>query len=237
MVIADAIGIVVGIVLGKRLPETAIRVLSAAVFIFFGLAGPAVVLRTWTSLATTTALLAGVAELSLGAAHVLILRRRRAAPPPAVAVVSRLPQSVFVLLLAVGWVTSLGWVTPLAGVDHWVAFAVLGGVGWKMIHGVMRSRRVPFHLSPGLVTGAFVVAVAAGGEAAYRGFPPSLALVPLSLLLVAAAIALGSPILSRRRGSAGAIHLLAQHRMAIASGLILMAAAVTVVLGHLAAVP
>ncbi|MFA6111621.1 MAG: TMEM165/GDT1 family protein, partial [Candidatus Latescibacterota bacterium] len=44
MVIADAIGIVVGIVLGKRLPETAIRVLSAAVFIFFGLAGTAVVL-------------------------------------------------------------------------------------------------------------------------------------------------------------------------------------------------
>jgi putative Ca2+/H+ antiporter (TMEM165/GDT1 family) len=237
MVIADAIGIVVGIVLGKRLPETAIRILSAAVFIFFGLAGTAVVLRAWTSLAATTALLAGVAVVALGAAHVLVLRRHRAAPPPAVAVVSGLPQSAFVLLLAVGWVASLGWVSPLVGVDHWVAFALLGGVGWKMIHGVMRSRRVPFHLSPGLVVGALVVAVAAGGEAVYRGFPLTLALVPLSLLLLAAVTAIGSPILSRRRGNAGTLHLLARHRAAIASGLILMGAATTVVLGHLAAAP
>lgn len=39
MMIADAIGIVVGIVLGKKIPERTVKWIAAAVFILFGLAG------------------------------------------------------------------------------------------------------------------------------------------------------------------------------------------------------
>ena len=39
MMIADAIGIVVGIVLGKKIPERIIKWVSALIFIFFGLSG------------------------------------------------------------------------------------------------------------------------------------------------------------------------------------------------------
>ena len=39
MLIADAMGIIFGIVLGKKIPERAIKWFSALIFIFFGLAG------------------------------------------------------------------------------------------------------------------------------------------------------------------------------------------------------
>lgn len=39
MMVADAIGIVVGIVLGKKIPERAVKWFAASVFILFGLAG------------------------------------------------------------------------------------------------------------------------------------------------------------------------------------------------------
>jgi putative Ca2+/H+ antiporter (TMEM165/GDT1 family) len=39
MVIADAIGIVIGIVIGKKIPERAVKWFAAIIFIFFGLIG------------------------------------------------------------------------------------------------------------------------------------------------------------------------------------------------------
>lgn len=39
MLIADAIGIVAGIVIGKKIPERAVKWIAALIFIFFGLAG------------------------------------------------------------------------------------------------------------------------------------------------------------------------------------------------------
>ena len=43
-VLADGFGIIIGIVLGKRIPDAVIRLISAGIFIFFGLAGAATVL-------------------------------------------------------------------------------------------------------------------------------------------------------------------------------------------------
>jgi intracellular septation protein A len=39
MVIADAVGIIVGIVLGKKIPERAVKWFAALVFILFGILG------------------------------------------------------------------------------------------------------------------------------------------------------------------------------------------------------
>jgi len=39
MMIADGIGIVIGIVLGKKIPERAVKWIAALIFIFFGLFG------------------------------------------------------------------------------------------------------------------------------------------------------------------------------------------------------
>jgi putative Ca2+/H+ antiporter (TMEM165/GDT1 family) len=77
MVVADRIGIGIGIVLGKRLPDALIRLVSAGVFIFFGFAGDSSVLTTWLPLAASTALLFGIVVATLGAAHYLIIQRRR----------------------------------------------------------------------------------------------------------------------------------------------------------------
>jgi putative Ca2+/H+ antiporter (TMEM165/GDT1 family) len=39
MIIADAIGIVIGIVIGKKIPERAVKWFAAILFILFGLMG------------------------------------------------------------------------------------------------------------------------------------------------------------------------------------------------------
>jgi len=53
MLVADGIGISVGVVLGKRIPEKTIRWVSAAIFIVFGLAGAYEVLPPKIGLAYT----------------------------------------------------------------------------------------------------------------------------------------------------------------------------------------
>lgn len=113
---------------------------------------------------------------------------------------------------------------------------ILEGIGQIHVADViLPTRHGPYRQSVALIAGVLAVAAAAAGEAAYQGFPPSLAVVPVSLLVLAAAIALGSLVLARRGGGVGGPHLLAQHRVAIASGLTLIGAAVTVVLRHLEA--
>lgn len=57
MVAADAIGIIVGIVLSKRIPEKKIKWFSAIIFILFGLIGVYDGLSGWMELAPTLAIL------------------------------------------------------------------------------------------------------------------------------------------------------------------------------------
>jgi hypothetical protein len=94
--------------------------------------------------------------VTLAAAHYLIIQRRRQdaqpqTPRAARGVLDRLSQSLFTLLLLIGWVASLGLATPLAAYDHWITFVLLGGLGWKLIHGAVRSGRVPLRISSPLI--------------------------------------------------------------------------------------
>jgi putative Ca2+/H+ antiporter (TMEM165/GDT1 family) len=64
MLIADGIGIVVGVVLCRRIPQRKIKWFSAAIFVIFGLIGVFEVLLVWIGLAYTVLVIAALAALS-----------------------------------------------------------------------------------------------------------------------------------------------------------------------------
>jgi putative Ca2+/H+ antiporter (TMEM165/GDT1 family)/putative Mn2+ efflux pump MntP len=238
MVVADSIGIVVGIVLGKRLPDALIRLVSAGVFIFFGFAGASSVLTAWLPLAASAVLIFGVAAVTLGAAHYLIIQRRRreaqpAAGPAPHGLVERLPQSLFVVILAVGWFASLGLVKPLAAVDHWITFVLLGGLGWKLIHGVVRPNRPAIRLDSRLICAVLILVALTSARAFLAEFHLALALVPVVVLAAAVAVLVCAPLLTRG-GHGPRLQRIGQHRIEIASGLILIGIALKTLIDHLA---
>ena len=238
MVVADSIGIGIGIVLGKRLPDTLIRLVSAGVLIFFGFAGASSVLTTMLPLSVSAVVLFGLVVASLGAAHYLFVRRRRSdavtgAERPAVGAAAGLPQSLFALLLAVAWVASLGLAKPLAAFDHWIAFVLLGGIGWKMIHGVVRPGRADARLDPRLVYAVLILAALTSAQAFLVRFQWALAIVPVVVLVSAVAVILGAPLLTRP-GASDRLRRIGQHRTEIAGGLILIGIALKILIEHLA---
>lgn len=238
MVVADSIGIGIGIVLGKRLPDALIRLVSAGVFIFFGFAGASSVLTTWLPLAVSTALLFGIVVATLGATHYLIIQRRRleahpVSGPTAHGLVERLPQSLFVFLLAVAWGASLGLVKPLAAFDHWITFVLLGGLGWKLIHGVVRPNRPAVRLDSPLIYAVLILAALTSAQAFLTEFHLALAIVPVLVLLAAVALLVCAPLLTRR-GTSPRLQRIGQHRIEIASGLILIGIALKTLIEHLA---
>jgi Ca2+/H+ antiporter, TMEM165/GDT1 family len=238
MVIADGIGIGIGIVLGKRLPDTLIRLVSAGVFIVFGFAGASGVLTTMLPLAVSAVVLFGLAAATLGAAHFLFVRRRRgdtapAAERPAPGAAARLPQSLFALLLAVAWVASLGLAKPLAAFDHWIAFVVFGGIGWRMIHGAVRPGWADARPNPRLVYGVLILAALTSAQAFLAEFPLALAIVPVVVLVSAFAVIVSAPLLTRP-GASERLRRIGQHRIEIAGGLILIGIALKVLIEHLA---
>jgi putative Ca2+/H+ antiporter (TMEM165/GDT1 family)/putative Mn2+ efflux pump MntP len=238
MVIADGIGIGIGIVLGKRLPDTLIRLVSAGVFIVSGFAGASGVLTTMLPLAVSAVVLFGLAAATLGAAHVLFVRRRRgdaapAAERPAPGAAARLPQSLFALLLAVAWVASLGLAKPLAAFDHWIAFVVFGGIGWRMIHGAVRPGWADARPNPRLVYGVLILAALTSAQAFLAEFPLALAIVPVVVLVSAFAVIVSAPLLTRP-GASERLRRIGQHRIEVAGGLILIGIALKVLIEHLA---
>jgi Ca2+/H+ antiporter, TMEM165/GDT1 family len=64
MLIADGVGIVVGVVLCKRIPQRKIKWFSAAIFVLFGLIGVYEVLLVWIGLGYTALALVVLAVLS-----------------------------------------------------------------------------------------------------------------------------------------------------------------------------
>ena len=74
MLVADGIGIVVGVVLGKRIPERILKWVSAAVFIVFGLAGVYEVLPSKVGLANTALVLLLLTAVTL--MFVVLLTRK-----------------------------------------------------------------------------------------------------------------------------------------------------------------
>jgi putative Ca2+/H+ antiporter (TMEM165/GDT1 family)/putative Mn2+ efflux pump MntP len=238
MVVADSIGIGIGIVLGKRLPDTLIRLVSAGVFIFFGFAGASGVLTTMLPLAVSAVVLFGLVVATLGAAHYLFVRRRRGdaarmVERPALGAAARLPQSLFALLLAVAWVASLGLAKPLAAFDHWIAFVLLGGIGWKMIHGAVRPGRADARLDPRLIYAVLILAALTSAQAFLAEFPLALAIVPVVVLVSAFAVIVSAPLLTRP-GASERLRRIGQHRIEIAGGLILIGIALKTLIEHLA---
>lgn len=237
MVVADGLGIILGIVLGKRLPDALIRLVSAGVFIGFGLFGAGAILPTWLSRAATALVLFGLVVATLGAAHALFLQRQQQEAHPVTGVEpSRLPrrltQIYFAGLLLVGWIASLGLVAPLAAIDHWVAFAILGGLGWKLIHGALHTRA---DHRPADVATTWLVLLLSGLTGAHTLItaPPStLLFIPISLLGAAIFVVVAAPIAARRRASRR-LHAVNRHRLAIASGLLLFGCAIQVLIEHL----
>jgi putative Ca2+/H+ antiporter (TMEM165/GDT1 family)/putative Mn2+ efflux pump MntP len=238
MVVADSIGIGIGIVLGKRLPDTLIRLVSAGVFIFFGFAGASSVLTTMLPLAVSAVVRFGLVVATLGAAHYLFVRRRRGdaarmVERPALGAAARLPQSLFALLLAVAWVASLGLAKPLAAFDHWIAFVLLGGIGWKMIHGAVRPGRADARLDPRLIYAVLILAALTSAQAFLAEFPLALAIVPVVVLVSAFAVIVSAPLLTRP-GASERLRRIGQHRIEIAGGLILIGIALKTLIEHLA---
>lgn len=237
MVVADGLGIIVGIVLGKRLPEALIRLVSAGVFVGFGLLGTGAVLPTWLSRAATAGVLFGLTVVTLGAAHALFLQRRRVESALVVgATHSRLPrhltQFYFSGVILAGWLASLGTVAPLAPVDHWVAFALLAGLGWKLIHHAAQPQATPYELPAKTITLVLLVVVFTGIRAVALAIPWTLTLVPISFLLAAALVRVGTPLLARR--TAGALlRRVTDGRIAVTIGLLLMGVAVQILIEHL----
>lgn len=74
MLIADAIGIIIGVVLCKRIPERTVKLVSAAAFVVFGFVGTYQVARRslHLSLGVTLAGLAVIAALTAGVAYYLL---------------------------------------------------------------------------------------------------------------------------------------------------------------------
>ncbi len=236
MVTADGCGILVAIGLGKRLPEGVIRAVSAGIFIAFGLAGAAAALAGWLPLAGAALVVFGLGVLSLGAVHAFLLQGRRLEHGAVLAphgLADRLPQSLFAVLLLVAWVASLGVARPLAAVDHWVAFAVLGGLGWKLIHGAVRPGQPTPRVNARLLSLILLLAALTCTQAYLAAFPLALAIVPVTVLLGAVAVLLGAPALARRHAGER-LQRIGQHRLAISSGLVLIGIALQVVLEHLA---
>jgi putative Ca2+/H+ antiporter (TMEM165/GDT1 family) len=238
MVLADGFGIIIGIVLGKRIPDAVIRLVSAGIFILFGLAGAATVLPAWLPLAGSAVVLFTLTVATLAAAHYLIVKRRRQdaqaqTPRAARGVLDRLSQSLFALLLLIGWVASLGLATPLAAYDHWITFVLLGGLGWKLIHGAVRPGQVPLRITPPLIYSILILAALTSTQAFLAGFPLSLAIVPISVLLSAVALLVCTPFLARHTTSDRLLRI-GRHRIEIASGLVLIGIALKVLIEHLA---
>ena len=71
MVVADALGIILGIVMRKHIPQKSIRWVSAGIFVFFGLTGIYKVLSEKTSLAYVWAIISFVVICTFAAAYLI----------------------------------------------------------------------------------------------------------------------------------------------------------------------
>lgn len=236
MVVADGFGVFVGGAFGRRLPDAVIRLASAGVFIGFGLLGVGAVLPSWLPPPGVVAALVGITVATLTAAHTLLLQRRRAdagLPDRAAASVAprHVSQLLFAGLLAVGWAASLDLVATLDAIDHWVGFALLAGLGWKLIHEAVRLRASPRAVGPAMAGLILVLTGLTFVDVLVPGVELPLLIAPISMLSAAVLVLLGAPIMARRRPGALAGRI-AEARVTIASGLLLLAIAAQILVDH-----
>jgi Ca2+/H+ antiporter, TMEM165/GDT1 family len=76
MLIADGVGIVIGVVLCRRIPQRKIKWFSAAIFVLFGLIGIYKVLLVWIGLGYTLLILAVLAAASVSAMYAVSKKQK-----------------------------------------------------------------------------------------------------------------------------------------------------------------
>jgi putative Ca2+/H+ antiporter (TMEM165/GDT1 family)/putative Mn2+ efflux pump MntP len=236
MIVADGIGILLGSTLLKRLPESIVRLVSAGVFVGFGLFGVGAVLPAWLPRTATATVVFVLSAGTLVVAHRLFLQRRRVIAHAPAAVVSALPprlsQLFFAVLLAVGWTMSLGLFEPLVEVDHWAAFALLAGLGWRLIHDVVRPGAPARGVTTAMAVLVLLLTLMTFAEAFTTGDGHPMPFAPGGILCAALVVLFASP-LAARRSSKHFVRRVADARLTVASGLLLLAVATEILLDHL----
>jgi Ca2+/H+ antiporter, TMEM165/GDT1 family len=81
MLVADGIGIVIGVVFCRRIPQRALKWLSATIFVVFGLVGVYEVLPKYVGLSYTALVLAVLAAFSVIAIYFLTNRQKHVEQP------------------------------------------------------------------------------------------------------------------------------------------------------------
>jgi putative Mn2+ efflux pump MntP len=131
-------------------------------------------------------------------------------------------------MAALGWLAGL-WVGPyIAAWDHWVAFALLVGIGGKMLVDAWRGRNEPDHAPPpGTMMLYLGLALATSIDAAAAGLTlPLVPVAPWIALALIGAITAGCSALGYLAGRVAGKHL--GSKLEIAGGLVLIAIGVDI---------
>jgi manganese efflux pump family protein len=138
-----------------------------------------------------------------------------------------------VLMPVLGWLAGLALRSAIAGFDHWVAFALLAGVGGKMIWEAVRKDSCETRPDPFRLGTLFVLAVATSIDALAVGVTFSLLassiVLPVAIIgAVTFSISLGGVYAGRRFGA------FLGNKAEIAGGIILIGIGVKILIEHLA---
>ncbi len=91
MIVADAVGIIIGVVLCKRIPQRTIKWLSASIFIIFGLVGVYEILAEKILIGYNVLIITGLAAFSILMAYLLSKRERKRAKMPSESKICKSP--------------------------------------------------------------------------------------------------------------------------------------------------
>ncbi len=91
MIVADAVGIIIGVVLCKRIPQRTIKWFSASIFIIFGLVGVYEILAEKIPVSYNVLIATGLAAFSILMAYLLSKRERKRAKMPSESKICKSP--------------------------------------------------------------------------------------------------------------------------------------------------
>jgi putative Mn2+ efflux pump MntP len=138
-----------------------------------------------------------------------------------------------VLMPVLGWLAGLALRGAISGFDHWVAFALLAGVGGKMIWEAARDPSCETRPDPFRIGALFALAVATSIDALAVGITFSLLassiVLPVAIIgAVTFSLSLGGVFAGRRFGA------FLGHKAEIAGGIILIGIGAKILIEHLA---
>jgi len=130
-----------------------------------------------------------------------------------------------------GWLIGVHIVGFIMAVDHWIAFALLGGIGFKMIHEAATESSDETKLNPGSLLTLLFLSVATSIDAFAVGF--TFALLKISILtpvfiigIITFLMSLAGVYLGKKTG------VFLRKKAEIAGGIILIAIGLKIVIEH-----